>query len=133
MEIAQGYARRPKRIYAIEKCEFSHFAITLGYPFFTNFLQTIVMKKVHLFSYFVVLCWFLNDVSLKGKVCHKTFHIYCPENHQTIIHFGSKEKCVTKPCTFSSFPNNQDIIYFSQRKSVSRNLLHFLVSQIIKL
>ena len=56
MEIAQGYARRPKRIYAVEKCGFSHFVITLDYPFCTNFLQTFLMEKVHLFSYFVVLC-----------------------------------------------------------------------------
>ena len=33
MEIAQGYAHRPIRIYAVEKCGFFHFVITLGYPF----------------------------------------------------------------------------------------------------
>ena len=52
MEIAQGYARRPKRIYVVEKCGFFHFAITQGSSFCTNFLQTFLMKKVHLFSYF---------------------------------------------------------------------------------
>ena len=45
MEITQGYARRPKRIYAVEKCGFFHFVITLDYPFCTNFLQTFLMKK----------------------------------------------------------------------------------------
>ena len=63
MEIAQGYARRPKRIYAVENCGFLHFVIKSGYPFCTNLLQTILMKKVHIFSYFVVLCWFLKYVS----------------------------------------------------------------------
>ena len=48
MEIAQGYARRPRRIYAVEKCGSFHLVITLGYPFCTNFLQTFLMKKVHL-------------------------------------------------------------------------------------
>ena len=56
MEIAQGYARRPKRVYALEKCGFPHFVITLGYPFCTNFLHTFIMKKVYVFSYFVVPC-----------------------------------------------------------------------------
>ena len=74
MEIAQGYARRPKRIYAVEKCGFFHFVITLGYPFCTNFLQTFLMKKVRIFSYLVVLCWFLTHVSLKTDVAfQKTF------------------------------------------------------------
>ena len=68
MEIAQGYARQPKRIYAVEKCGFFHFVITLGYPFCTNFLQTFLMKKVQICSYFVVLCWFLRYVSLKLDV-----------------------------------------------------------------
>ena len=68
MEIAQGYARLPKRNYAAEKCRFYCFVITLGYLFYTNFLQTFIMKKVHLFSYFVVLCWFLQYISLKFKL-----------------------------------------------------------------
>ena len=50
MEIAQVYARRPNRIYAVEKWGFFHFVITLGYPFCTNFLQTF-----HNF-YFAVMC-----------------------------------------------------------------------------
>ena len=45
MENAQGHARRPKRIYAVEKCRFSHFVITVGYPFCTNFLQRFLMEK----------------------------------------------------------------------------------------
>ena len=65
MQFAQGYARRRKRIYAVKRCGFSHFFVTLGYPFCTNFLQKLIMKKVHLFSCFVILCWFLNNVSLK--------------------------------------------------------------------
>ena len=75
MEIAQGYARQPKRIYAVEKCGFFHFIITLSYPFCTNFLQTFLMKKVHLFRYFVVLCWFWKYVSLKYDM--KQFMKYC--------------------------------------------------------
>ena len=67
MQFAQGYARRRKRIYAVKRCGFSHFFATLGYPFCTNFLQKFIMKKVHLFSCFVVLCWFLNNVSLNQK------------------------------------------------------------------
>ena len=62
MQFAQGYARRRKRIYAVKRCGFSHFFVTLGYPFCTNFLQKFIMKKVHLFSCFVVLC---NNMSLK--------------------------------------------------------------------
>ena len=85
MEIAQGYARRPKRIYAVETCGFFHFVITLGYPFCTNFLQTLPMKEVQLFSYFVVLCWFLKYVSLKlvntrarlfGGTCHDPRRVF---------------------------------------------------------
>ena len=72
MEIAQGYARRPKRIYAVEKCGFFHFVITMGYPFCTNFLQTFIMKKAHLLSYFAVLRWFLIYVSLK-----EIFFLFC--------------------------------------------------------
>ena len=56
MAIARGYARHPKRIYAVEKCGFPHFLLTLGYGFCTNFLQSFIIKKVHHFSYFVVLC-----------------------------------------------------------------------------
>ena len=85
MEIAQRYARLPKRNYAAEKCRFYCFVITLGYLFYTNFLQTFIMKKVHLFSYFVVLCWFLKYVSLKlvntrarlfGGTCHDPRRVF---------------------------------------------------------
>eukprot|EP00493_Phyllostaurus_siculus_P021570 UN21898 len=50
MEIAQGYARRPKRIYAVEKCRFIHFVITVGYPFFTKDMIQILGFPELLFS-----------------------------------------------------------------------------------
>ena len=39
MQFAQGYARRRKMIYTVKRCGFSHFFLTLRYPFCTNFLQ----------------------------------------------------------------------------------------------
>ena len=56
MEIAQGYASRRNRIYSVKQCGFSHFLFTLEYLFCTNLPQTFIIKKVHLFSYLVVLC-----------------------------------------------------------------------------
>ena len=99
MQFAQGYARRRKRIYAVKRCGFSHFFVTLGYPFCTNFLQKFIMKKVHLFSCFVVLCWFLNDVSLK----HGAFLHY---GGGKIMIFGFQEAsrvCYTLPKQSASY------------------------------
>ena len=63
MEIAQGYARLPKRIDAVEKCGFFNFVITLGYAFCKNFLEKLLMKKVH-FLAILLFCVDFKNMSL---------------------------------------------------------------------
>ena len=74
MEIVRGSTCHPKRSYAVEEYGFPHFLLTLWHRFCKNFIQRFIIKKVHRFSDFVVLCSFLNDASLKSTL--KSWNFY---------------------------------------------------------
>ena len=75
MQIAQGYTRRPKRIYATKKCGFLYFVITLGYPFCTNFLQTFLMKKCT-FLAILLFCVDFQNMSLLSVPWFNAFWVF---------------------------------------------------------
>ena len=67
METAQDYARRPKRIYVVEKCGFFHYFCNYSGLFIcTNLLQTFLVKTcIFLAIFLLYVDFYLKYVSLK--------------------------------------------------------------------